>query len=354
MVSICKYAIKNEYDLDRLKDVWTPLEAGEEMTAFQTLEWNRLLIKEWEGWQLHALYSEVYVYAAFEGREPVMLFPAIVYTMTTKTKWFGSKKGVYLLGQGSYSDYMTPIYRSFSAEAFEAICAAIRREFPSYSICLDSVRADSQLAAYLIEQGTEHKVSTISVSVKKRESIEDYRASLSAKTRANLRQAERRMAKDNMDYSVEFCGRVKDPALLKEMVDIHVKRMLTKNTKHGDLIHVMSSYVRKAYRQYRDYHNNIIAMSMQENEASVLVLIRLNGQLAGYDYGLREAGAVRLLQTCFDETYKFYSPLFKGIYDFIVKCYETETIREIDLTRGDEDYKFKLGGEGLELYEFSL
>lgn len=354
MASIIKYSIKNEYDLDRLKEIWTPLEAGEDMTTFQTLEWNRLLIKEWEGWQLHALYSEVYVYAAFEGRKPVMLLPVIVYTMTTSTKWFGSRKGVYILGHGSYSDYMTPLYRSFSAEAFEAICAAIRREFPGHAICLNSVRADTQLAAYLIEKGTEHKVSSVSVSVKKLNSIEDYRASLSAKTRSNLRQAERRMAKDNMDYSIEFCGMVKDPLLLKEMVDIHVKRMLTKNTKHGDLIHVMSAYVRKAYRQYRDYHNNIIAMSMQENEASVLVLVRLNGQLAGYDYGLREAGAVQFLQTCFDETYKFYSPLFKGIYGIIVKSYEDEAIREIDLTRGDEDYKFKLGGEGLELHGFSL
>lgn len=354
MVSIIKYAIKNEYDLDRLKDVWTPLEAGEEMTTFQTLEWHRLLIKEWEGWQLHALYSEVYVYAAFEGRKPVMLFPAIVYTMTTKTKWFGSKKGVYLLGQGSYSDYMTPIYRSFSAEAFEAICSAIRREFPGYPICLNSVRADSQLAAYLSEKGVRREVFTVALAVKRKASVEEYKASLTKKTRANLRKAMNRIERDGLDFQLEIRGPIHDQALLDQMVGIHVARILTKNTKHEGVLHVLSSYVRKAYRKYRDLNNNIIAMCMQENPHSVVILVRINGKLVGYQYGLREEHVLRLLQTCFDEEYKFYSPVFRAGYDFICQSYEDESLWEIDFTRGDEEFKYRLGGEELELYEFSL
>lgn len=354
MVSIIKYAIKNEYDLDRLKDVWTPLEAGEEMTTFQTLEWHRLLIKEWEGWQLHALYSEVYVYAAFEGRKPVMLFPAIVYTMTTKTKWFGSKKGVYLLGQGSYSDYMTPIYRSFSAEAFEAICSAIRREFPGYTICLNSVRADSQLAAYLSEKGVRREVFTVALAVKRKASVEEYKASLTKKTRANLRKAMNRIERDGLDFQLEIRGPIHDQALLDQMVGIHVARILTKNTKHEGVLHVLSSYVRKAYRKYRDLNNNIIAMCMQENPHSVVILVRINGKLVGYQYGLREEHVLRLLQTCFDEEYKFYSPVFRAGYDFICQSYEDESLWEIDFTRGDEEFKYRLGGEELELYEFSL
>ena len=351
---VVKKRIRSEEDLLSLKDTWTRLETGAGMTVFQSFEWNRLLLKEWLGWKLHDLYSEVHVYTAAEESAPVMLLPVIVYRFSTETKWFGCKKGIYLLGQGSYSDYMDAVCLSFDPTAFEALVSALRADFPGLPITLSSVREDSRTAAYLTARGAAREVSTVSLSVKRLSDPDEYRASLSAKTRSNLRQAERRMSKDNMDYRLEIVGPVDDPALIKEMVDIHVKRMLTKNTKHDGFLHVMSSYVRKAYRKYRDLHNNIIAMSMRENQKSVLVLIRLNGRLVGYDYGLREPNAIRLLQTCFDEEYKFYSPLFRGMYDFIVGCYEDESILEVDLTRGGEEYKYKLGGQEMELFDFTF
>ncbi|MDO4522931.1 MAG: GNAT family N-acetyltransferase [Eubacteriales bacterium] len=353
-MEINRYEIKTLEDLTPLKEAWALLEQGEEMTTFQTFAWHCLLIREWNGWKLHNLYSRCYIYIAYDNGTPLMILPIIEYKFSTKTKWFGSPKGIYLMGQGSYSDYMNAIYTSFRGNVFDAICDKLKEDFRGKKFCLNSVRSDSELAAYLSGKNIPYDICTVGVSVKMQNSVEEYQASLSRKTRANLRKALNRIERDGLDYQIEILGPIKDNELLSEMVNIHVKRILIKNTKHEGIMQILSSYVRKSYRKYRDLHNNIIAMSMADNDNSVVVLVRMNGKLAGYQYGVREKNCIRLLQTCFDETYKFYSPVFRGVYDFILKCYEDDNIEEIDFTRGDEDFKHRLGGVDLDLYEFTI
>lgn len=359
-MTIKKYELREVQDILPLQAEWARLEKGPDMTVFQTHEWHRLLLREWHGWRLHALYSRIIIYIAYENDQPVMIFPAIIYKFSTKTKWFGQPKGVYLMGQGSYSDYMNVIFSSFSPKAFEAIIEEIRRDFPGFPICISSIRQDAQLTAYLKSKNTPCKDFTVSLTVKKLPTAEEYEASLSKKTRANLRKALNKMEADEMDYKIEVMGPVKDKALLDEMVQIHVKRILIKNSKDEGLLHILSSYVRKWYRKHRDLKNNIVAMSINENDASVVILIKMKHKdekefhLAGYQYGLKEEHAIRLLQTCFDGKYYKYSPVFRGVYDFILKCYEDESLREIDFLRGDEEFKYRLGGQEIALYEFNL
>ncbi len=359
-MKVQKYELHQEQDLLPLKETWEKMEKGKEMTTFQTYQWHRLLLKEWYGWKLHALYSRIIIYVACEQELPVMIFPAIIYKFSTKTKWFGQPKGVYLMGQGSYSDYMNVIFESFSSEAFEAIRNEIRNDFPGFPICISSVREDAELTSYLKGQGVPCRDFTVSLTVKKLATVEEYEASLTKKTRSNLRKALNKMEADQMDYKIEVMGRVKDQKLLDEMVQIHVKRILIKNSKDEGMLHILSSYVRKWYRKHRDLHNNIVAMSMNEYDSSVVILIKMKRQdepeyhLAGYQYGLREEHAIRLLQTCFDGAYYRYSPVFRGVYDFILTCYDDPSLEEIDFLRGDEEFKYRLGGQEIALYEFML
>lgn len=353
-MTIEKYEIKTEQDFSKLKNVWNQLETGENMTLFQGFEWNRLLVKEWIGWKLHRMYSRVFVYIALNGSSAVMLMPVIVYKFSTRTKWFGNPKGVYLLGQSSYSDYMDAVYTQFDAKAFEKIRDEIQSDFKGFRICLTSVREDSPLAVYLMKKGVDCQEFTVTVSVKRKASVEEYQDSLDRKIRENLRRSLNRMERDNIVYRLEILGPIQDQALLNELVQIHVKRILVKNTKDAGILHILSSYVRKSYRKYRDIHNNIIAMSMKENKKSMVILFRMNGEIAGYEYCVRDGNVIRMLQTCFDDKFKFYSPGFRGIYDYILQCYEDPTIQEFDFTRGNEGYKRQLGGEEKKLYEFAL
>ena len=69
---------------------------------------------------------------------------------------------------------------------------------------------------------------------------------------------------------------------------------------------------------------------------------------------MRDSDAVRVMHNCIKEEYNFYSPMFKGAYDFI--CEEINNKRynvaQVDFTRGNESYKFQLGGKELPLNSY--
>ena len=351
---IDKREIKSIKDLDQLKDVWATLENGDDMTIFQNFTWHRLLAKEWHGWKLHPFYSKVVIYIAYQNGKPLMIFPAIIYTIDTKTRWFGSKKGVYLMGQGSYSDYMNVIYNDFSSEAFEAIITQIRSDFPKKNIFLTSVRPDTALSAYLKETGAKCEDGELALHIDRKASLEDYQNVVSKKTRSNLKKALNRMERDNIKYTIETVGMITDPKLIDELVKIHVGRITIKNTNHSDFLHTAGTIVRTAYRRHRDLNNNIVAMSMQENPESNLILIRFNDKIVGYQYGMKDRPSMRLLQTCFEEQYSFYSPGFRGTYDYILSTYENDEIQQVDFLRGSETFKYRLGCVDLQLLNFTL
>ena len=93
---------------------------------------------------------------------------------------------------------------------------------------------------------------------------------------------------------------------------------------------------------------------MQYMPNSCLIVVYLNSKVTGYLYGLRDGTIIRIMQNCFDEKYKFYSPMFRGTYDFILSCYETCDVTAIDFTRGNEEYKYKLGGIETKLYTYII
>lgn len=354
-MDIIKHEIHDVRDILLLRKDWEKLEKGRDMTTFQTFEWHRLLIQEWYGWKLHALYSRVRVYIAYENDQPVMIFPAIIYRFSTRTKWFGQYRGIYLLGQGSYSDYMNVIYDSFSDQAFQTIVLEIQKDFPAFPILLTSMRGDWESASGMTRIGIEKQESDVAVAVHRKESAEVYTGSLSKNTKQNLRTAMNRINRDGLRYELTVTGRLTDRQVLDTLQAIHIKRMKIKNQNHEDIVHAVSSWIRRSVRSYREKHHNIVMMSMQENENSCLIMIRLNDEIAGYLYGLREEQAIRIIHNCFDERFKFYSPLFRGAYDFILSIYEKDAdVREIDFTRGDEAYKYKLGGEEIKLYDFRI
>ena len=351
---IIKHEIKTIDDIDKLKDTWKALEKGKDMTIFQGNIWHRLLTKEWLGWKLHSIYSKVVIYIAFQNEKPSMIFPAIIYKINTKNRWFGNHIGVYLMGQGSYSDYMNVIYDTFSSTVFEAIIDEIRKDYPGKKISLTSVRPDTALASYLKEKGTHCENGELALYINRKESMEAYQKSLTSKHRNNLNRALRRMEKDGITYTSEIIGMISDPALLEKLVQIHVKRLTIKNTNNSNPLSAVGSFIKRTYRRHRDLHNNIVAMSMCENPASNIMLFRFNGEIIGYQYAMKDRNTMRLLQTAFDDNTRHYSPGFRGIFDYIIKSYETDEIQQIDFLRGSEPYKYELGCVDLQLLNYTL
>ena len=95
---------------------------------------------------------------------------------------------------------------------------------------------------------------------------------------------------------------------------------------------------------------------MKRMNNSIFVIVKLNDVTVGYLYGLMDNRAIRVMQNCFKMEYAFYSPLFRGTYDFLIKQIQNESknVMQIDFTRGDEPYKYKLGGGEMQLHNYVI
>lgn len=349
-VSVKAIEINDSLDLEKLCDTWKKIEKSEDMTIFQSYNWNCLLFEEEKKKRLSNFYTKIVVVVVEANDETVGILPLIIQKHGNKTKWFGRNKGLYILGNGSWSDYLNVVYSdSFKIEYFKALIDYLKENYKGYTFYITDVREHTKFADYLSSSDASPSESEVAVQVEKMESKEEYEKSLSKHTRQNLRTAKNRMDKAEIKYEVKVLGMIDDDDLIQKLIEVHVARMAEKNMVTTDLIHKISSHIRIRYRKKQEHRNNVVAESMKRMEESCLVIVYLNDDIAGYLYGLRDGSVIRIMQNCVLDEYKFYSPLFRGAYDFILDQYSDESIRVVDFTRGDEQYKYNLGGVEIKL-----
>lgn len=340
-----KIFVKNIEDFDSIRDDWEKLEKGKEMTVYQSFSWNRLLIQEHFNTFLVHLFSSIVIYTVKENNKINAIIPLIVQKRSNKTKWFGRNRGVYILGHASYSDYLNVIYEDIDDNVFERLLVQLKKDLGSYIFNFTDLIEGTKFENFIERKGIKKQDSTVSVAVNKCESAEDYNKILSKHVRQNLRTAVNRMNKDGIKYEYKIIwGKIEDCSLLEQLRELHIERMSVKNNVDTDLIHKLSSKVRIFYKRRKELSNNIVYESMKIMENSVFVIVYLNNQISGYLYGLYESHKVYIMQNCFKNEYKFYSPMFRGTYDFLIDCYQNDMIQQVDFTRGNENYKYQLAG----------
>ena len=345
------YTIKSVKEFEALKDDWKYLENGEDMTAFQKYEWNHLLIEEFFALLYNRLFAEVKCYVVTENQKAVAILPVIIQKRNAKILWWGRKKGAYILGEGSWSDYLNFIYKEPNTQAWELILHNLPKP-----LFVNSLRSNTEMCHFLEEHSTvcgQHP----SVYIPLMADATEYLASLSKSVRQNLRTATNRMTKAGLLYELRIEDGKLDDVLANELISMHYDRAKIKNQRnYKKNLHWISRNLRNSYKEYQNKQYNIIFHSMTRNELGVTVIVSLNGVASGYMYGVKDSHAVRIMHNCINEEYKFYSPMFKGAYDFI--CEEISNKRynvaQIDFTRGDESYKFQLGGVELPLNSYVI
>lgn len=344
-INIEMVEIKSLSDLEEMAEIWRRLEKGGDMTVFQSHEWNKLLLEEEKKKYLSSLLSTVMVIKISKSGTVLGLLPLVVQRLSNKTKWFGRKKGLYILGHSSYSDYLNLVYEDgFDDACFNELLKYMKKNFRGFSFYATDIRANTKFAACLRASGAVLDKTNVAVQVEKTGVSEDYVKSLSKHVRQNLRTAKNRMDKAHIGYELKVFGRLDDTDLIDQLVEIHIGRMAEKNMVDTDFLHKVSSRIRISYRRKQEHNNNVIAESMKRMENSCLAIVYLNNDIAGYLYGLRDGSVVRIMQNCVKDEYKFYSPMFRGAYDFIIEQYADERITAVDFTRGNEQYKYSLGG----------
>jgi hypothetical protein len=321
------------------------------MTVFQSYEWYEKLNEQFLS---HAFEksSKVSYILLYDDGVPAMIAPIFIKKHGISYKDFGISKGIYIFGSWGYTDYLNFIYNDFDSENFEQIHSYILSAYPGYKIYLDQIPDNTQLNAFLASDYTpSFRFSASCLSIFPKTSFEEYHKGLSKSVRQNIRTANNRAAKDGLQIKTELhsCVDEKTAGLL---YDIYKKRNISLNstTKSGSL----KSKIISAY--YRNYNQklqkrlscfNYMTQSMIHDERSCTLIINIGADIAGFCYGLwdKPKNTVRFMMVSLNENYSKYSPCMAGLFEFIKNSYNNPKPFTVDLTRGNEKYKYNLGGQ---------
>lgn len=332
MYTITTYKKK---DIVQLKNIWNMLEKGVEMTYFQSYHWNYMLsnfIPEGKN------YEAVYFLVKDENEKAVLIAPLWIIKSTFR---FVNKKGSYFIGRNGWSDYLNLIYSTFDSGAFYFLLYHIQHKYGCSYFYFEQLKEESGVFQHIQHYCNIIKdYITTCVYLHLPDTVDDYQKILSKNSKQNIRTARNRLEKDGRHISFCFDSRP-DLDICKKMRETRVGQKRLKE-QEGESWGVrikrwINKFLTVSFPVYLPFY---------EDHQSRFLTAYIDGELSAFfNYGydaIRQEIIVMAVGT--NEKFAKYSPGILLLYEFILYQIKNSNIKIIDFTRGDERYKYALGG----------
>ena len=327
------YSIRYLSDITVLENDWKRLERGPQMTYFQTYNWYNSLLPYSCG--DCKKYESRYVALSKNGSVKVIA-PIFVIKRSFRLV---NKKGVYLIGYGGWSDYLNFIYDDASGEDIEFIINDINNHYGCHSFFFEDMPEKSLLYLTIKEKYSIVKdINTICIGLTVPETLGAYLDLLSKNTKQNLRTSANRLANAGLSIRLDF----DDNEIEKKQCEELRSERLHSINKRLSLIKRLkirvAVFLRFAFR-------SDIPFYMDAN--SHIMTLYINNELAAFlNYGLDQVHKrIVIMAVGTSEKYGRYSPGLLLAYEYIKNQIDKREIEVVDFTRGNEKYKYSLGGK---------
>ena len=324
--------IKKE-EFPKLQEDWERLQKGNDMTIYQSYAWYKMLNKQYVPEDTKQ-YISVYAVIKNDGI-PVLIAPLWIILHTFKLV---NKKGIYILGRSSWSDYLNFVYDEFDYDAIKYLLNSIKRKYKVKRLCLESLREDVQSFKFFRQHKKANELGIgISVAFKLPKTQEDYKAILSKNTRQNIRTAHNRQNKDGINIRVLFDDKNVDR---DKCWAIREERFHIKFKKISPLRKLKYRIMRKLTFQFKSF---LPFYTFPDGH----FLTTYDGDiLCSFFYYIldEEHRQILVLAAGVNSDYSKYSPGFVSLFDLINSHINWGDVDTIDFGVGDEKYKYSLGG----------
>ena len=320
--------------LDQIQDEWKALESGDEMTMFQSFLWHLVLLEQYIPMDTDK-FESIYAIVESDGL-PCMIAPLWVVKKTFRLL---NQKGIYLLGRGCFSDYLNFVYQTFDGNAFDYLLRDLSQRYGANRFFFENIREATSIYRYIIDNYMVSKNSEYPcVGLSLPSSMEEYHRMLSKNSRQNIRTANNRLKKDGRSLIYNFDDQQVDR---NRCLEIRESKLLV---KYSDFP-LMYKYKYIILNHLRYQFNSFIPF-MCYSESKVMTACDGEGNLrAFFNYGFdTKEKFIRVMAAGTDLEFARYSPGMLLMYNFILNSIQEGSLKEIDFTRGDEKYKFSLGG----------
>ena len=316
-----------------IKEEWETLQKGPEMTYFQTYDWYKSL--------LSCASSDTNKYesrfvALFKDSIVKVIAPIFVIKHSFN---FINKRGIYLLGYGGWSDYLNFIYNDASEEDLIFIFNDIKSHYGCSKFFFEDVPQQSLLYSAIIDHyAIEVDEKTICVELSVPKSLEAYHKCLSKNTRQNLRTATNRLIKSGLDIKCCFDDNKTERIEFEELRE----KGLHRKYRSYSIIERLKIHVAVILR-----HSFRSAPPFYTDANSRIMTAYINNELAAFfNYGFDKVHkCIVMMAVGTSGKYWRYSPGMLLVYEYVKHAIEKREIEVIDFTRGNERYKYALGGK---------
>ena len=189
----------------------------------------------------------------------------------------------------------------------------------------------------------DHVRKTSNVLIKFPKEFDDYIALLSKSVRQNIRTAYNRLKADGHDIRLDVYSGGVDNLPVSEIIDLYCDR-------HNDRYGVKTGLLRKLFLKSQSFATRYYRYSPN----AITFILRVDGQLAAFMSGLSVKNRFVVPHLSIDNRVKRYSPGVLLIIETIKYLEHNTDIDVLDLSQGEEDYKYKLGGQEHLSYRFTL
>lgn len=320
----------------QLKGAWQILEKGDDMTYFQSYKWN-IIVQQFTP-QRKGICKSLYLLIK-KGNTPILIAPLWIITKTTLLV---NKRGVYFAGRNGWSDYLNFVYDDCGYDAFKVLFDYVYYKLNLSLCCLEQIKDNTKLYAYISQYMTIKRESvTTCVSLVIPKSMDKYKSLISKKARQNIRTANNRLTKDGKSITISFDTQP-DLELCKAMRE---KRVAAKNKLNIHSLNDFFVYLKKIVKNKLTISFPAFLPFYEDNSIHYICAY-IDDELAAYFcYGLDEYHKEAVLMAVgTNNAFSKYSPGILALYAYISEQIENKEVSILDFTRGDEKYKYALGG----------
>ncbi|MBE6927928.1 MAG: GNAT family N-acetyltransferase [Ruminococcaceae bacterium] len=328
-------------DFDKLEPYWRELECGEEMTAFQTYDWYRMVNQNYLQSKMRYFFKAFYILVLDQDGTPVMIAPL----MLQKIK-FGNKfpKAIYFLGRETCTDYFSFIYKVCSIQAIDACFTYIKNTKKIRHFVLTRIREESTLYCALNSSYKCVETSGECVALYPPATFEELTASWKKNFRNNYRNVVNRMHTDGVQFNTFVLSKVSQKQY-QDIMTLHQERKKNKQKAAKEKM----SFLGRLYNRVIDFSSKPLPV-LAEYPNLWIILTYHEERLIAFFYGPYEKDkkTVRLLFTGVSSNYYKYSIGINQLMFYLKESYDTLGHAEelcIDFTRGAEEYKSRIGGK---------
>lgn len=312
---------KKTYNIVALKKDWILLqEKGGLHTPFQDYDYMR------RTWMLFWPYcfTKKYIvrfYSFYDDSECVMIVPVAHYLGMRCAELLGNVNGFnYCDVLVADEKYIKPALAMMVRDYDTLICNKVLERSLLYKAIKDSLAEDNASPCVYIDFDT----------------YEDYYSSLSKNMRKNLKNAYNRVKTDGISIDLRvYKGGEKHSFDYKPFLEMYCDR---KHKKYN----VNNSFLRKWFL----LHYNFATRNYVKNSNGITFALFFNERLAAFMSGVKGSyNDFVLPRIGMEEDFYFYSPAILLLNESIKYFIEETDIRILDLSHGEEEYKYRMGGK---------